>query len=169
MIANSEVLGVWIQGGAGNSVLSNSIYNTGQLGIDLWSGTDSSNGVTLNDAGDADSGANNLQNYPLIATAISGTGQTIVSGTLQSTRKAPRSVSNSSQAVRPTPRDTAKVRSTWVSSRPRPTPPATQASSASFRPRSPLVSISRPPRLIRQETPRNLRRTSRSPPPARGA
>ncbi|HFC12208.1 MAG TPA: hypothetical protein ENJ56_05135, partial [Anaerolineae bacterium] len=39
----------------------NDIYNNGGLDIDL-----NNDGVTLNDAGDADSGPNGLQNYPLI-------------------------------------------------------------------------------------------------------
>lgn len=47
--------------GTGNAILSNSIYSNGGLGIDL--GED---GVTANDFLDADSGPNNLQNFPEI-------------------------------------------------------------------------------------------------------
>jgi uncharacterized repeat protein (TIGR01451 family) len=64
----------------GNAVLSNSIHSNGGLGIDL--GTE---GVTANDPGDADTGANNLQNFPVI-TSASATGEgTIVDFTLNST------------------------------------------------------------------------------------
>ncbi len=71
--------------GSGNAVLGNSIFSNGEIGIDLAGSADLSNRVTPNDATDADSGTNNLQNYPQINTAISGSGQTVVSGTLQST------------------------------------------------------------------------------------
>jgi hypothetical protein len=50
--------------GIGNSILSNSIFSNSNLGIDL--GND---GPTPNDPGDADMGANNLQNFPEISTA----------------------------------------------------------------------------------------------------
>ena len=42
-------------------------------------------GVTPNDPGDGDTGANNLQNFPLIASAVSGGGATTIHGTLNST------------------------------------------------------------------------------------
>lgn len=48
----------------GNVLRRNLIYNNAGLGIDL--GND---GVTPNDAGDADSGANHLQNFPVITEA----------------------------------------------------------------------------------------------------
>jgi CSLREA domain-containing protein len=66
----------------GNRILSNSIHSNGGLGIDLGF-----IGVTPNDAGDGDPGANNLQNYPTItrATTSRSTGRSIVRGTLNST------------------------------------------------------------------------------------
>jgi hypothetical protein len=65
----------------GNQILSNSIYENGEQGIDL--GND---GVTQNDPGDVDSGANGLQNFPrlLSATRDSATGDTTISGELRS-------------------------------------------------------------------------------------
>jgi len=65
---------------SGNPILSNLIFSNGQ-GIDL--GQDGS--ATSNDPGDADTGANNLQNYPTVTSAISTGGNTNVGGTLNST------------------------------------------------------------------------------------
>ncbi|MBV9469462.1 MAG: CSLREA domain-containing protein, partial [Abitibacteriaceae bacterium] len=69
-------------GGAGNSFLGNSIFSNGGLGIDL-----DNNGVTPNDTGDADTGSNNLQNYPVIARAITAGSTTTVVGSLNSLAK----------------------------------------------------------------------------------
>jgi parallel beta-helix repeat protein len=71
----------------GNRVSGNSVFSNGGLGIDL--GRD---GVTPNDVGvpgetppDLDSGANNLQNFPVLTDASTSTAGTIVDGTLSST------------------------------------------------------------------------------------
>ncbi len=91
LIAYNTHIGVGIDGGgagssaSGNSVLGNAIFSNGDLGIDLDNSGDLPNGVTPNDTTDADSGPNNLQNYPQITTAISDSVQTLVVGTLQST------------------------------------------------------------------------------------
>jgi parallel beta-helix repeat protein len=66
----------------GNRILGNSIFRNGDLGIDL--GDD---GPTANDNGDRDRGANNLQNFPVIASAVTDAGQTTIKGTLGSTKR----------------------------------------------------------------------------------
>ena len=43
----------------GNAIQRNSMFSNGELGIDL-----ADDGVTLNDAGDGDTGPNRLQNFP---------------------------------------------------------------------------------------------------------
>ena len=64
---------------AGTQILGNSISGSAGTGIDL--GDD---GHTANDPGDADAGANGLQNYPTLTTVTSGNGTTTISGTLSS-------------------------------------------------------------------------------------
>jgi hypothetical protein len=67
--------------GLGNTIRGNRIYANSQLGIDLrWP-----DGVNLNDPGDADTGGNNLQNFPVITFAQAyNSGITIIQGTLNS-------------------------------------------------------------------------------------
>lgn len=71
--------GITVNSGVRNALLENIIINNGALGIDL--GND---GVTLNDDGDVDSGANNLQNFPVLTDAVSADGTTTINGTLTS-------------------------------------------------------------------------------------
>lgn len=66
--------------GIGNLVLGNSIHDNSLLGIDL-----SDDGVTLNDALDADVGPNNLQNYAVLLSATTNEFGTVVQGSLAST------------------------------------------------------------------------------------
>ncbi len=75
--------GVFVINGNGNSIRGNAIHNATGLGIDLGS-AGNPDGVTPNDAADADTGANNLQNFPLISSVTHGTNTT-VSGRLHST------------------------------------------------------------------------------------
>jgi trimeric autotransporter adhesin len=75
--------GVTVNGGTGNEIGANSIFNNDGLGIDLGR-----NGPTPNDGGaanDADTGANNLQNFPTFNSAqTNGAGATTVGVTLDS-------------------------------------------------------------------------------------
>ncbi len=65
---------------SGNTLLGNSIWQNGGIGIDL--GVDA---VTDNDADDADSGANNLQNFPVLGQVVTDeSGSLSIAGTLQS-------------------------------------------------------------------------------------
>jgi peptidase C25-like protein len=80
VIAFNSGDGVFINSGAGNAVRANSIFGNNELGIDL-----SPNGVTPNDAGDADSGPNNLQNFPVIGLICRSGGNITIEGTLAST------------------------------------------------------------------------------------
>jgi hypothetical protein len=81
-IAHNGGDGVFVDSqSTGNDILSNQTFvNTG-LGIDL--GDD---GVSANDTDDPDSGANRLQNFPVLssATRSQSTGFTTISGTLNS-------------------------------------------------------------------------------------
>src|SRR5262249_31515179 len=63
-----------------NNVLrGNSIFSNGDLGIDL--GT---SGVTVNDAGDVDAGANQQQNFPVLTAFTNTSVGVIISGSLSS-------------------------------------------------------------------------------------
>ncbi len=68
--------GVFVDSGVNNAILSNSIRSNIGQGIDLGP-----NGVTANDLCDPDTGANNLQNFPVLASAST----TSIQGTLNST------------------------------------------------------------------------------------
>ena len=85
-IAFNVGTGILISTGTGNSIRGNSIFSNGFLGIDL--GTQFSNGpngVTPNDPNDADTGANNLQNFPVLTSVMSIGNSTTIQGSLNST------------------------------------------------------------------------------------
>ncbi|MFH1213044.1 MAG: FlgD immunoglobulin-like domain containing protein [Candidatus Neomarinimicrobiota bacterium] len=81
IIAWNSGIAVGLEGdaGNGNAILGNSIYENG-FGIDLYPWL-----VTENDAGDVDTGPNNLQNFPELTSAQSDEGQTHILGSLNST------------------------------------------------------------------------------------
>jgi len=69
----------------GNRILANSIFSNGGLGIDLVGGTENATGATANDTGDTDTGANDLQNKPVITSAKTVGGKTTIQAKLNST------------------------------------------------------------------------------------
>ena len=78
--------GVNVDSGLGNRISRNSIFSNGGLGIDLIGPgeTDSTDVSTPNDPLDADSGANGLQNAPVITSAKNSSTKTTIAGTLAS-------------------------------------------------------------------------------------
>ncbi len=79
VVANNGGDGVRITDSAtdGNSILGNVIHSNDQEGIDL-----ANDGVTSNDPNDADSGANSLQNFPVITLAELNSTDLTLSGSL---------------------------------------------------------------------------------------
>lgn len=87
VIAGNSLQGVLIDNTSiGDALLGNSIFANGALGIDLVGGDETTLGfgVTKNDAGDGDTGANNLQNFPVLTNVTSAAGTTTITGTLNS-------------------------------------------------------------------------------------
>jgi parallel beta-helix repeat protein len=72
-------VGVNILSGGSNFISANSIFDNAGLGIDLGN-----NGITTNDVSDVDTGANQLQNYPVLTSVLSAFGSLQVQGTLNS-------------------------------------------------------------------------------------
>lgn len=71
-IAHNGGPGVLVLGTSGHRISGNRIYNNTGIGIDL-----NGDGVSANDAGDVDTGANDTQNYPVLygVTAVIGSFQ----------------------------------------------------------------------------------------------
>jgi hypothetical protein len=69
---NGNGSGIGIQSGTGNRIRGNRIYGNIVNGIDLGF-----SGPTANDAGDADTGPNNLQNTPIITSVDYGASTTV--------------------------------------------------------------------------------------------
>ncbi len=82
-IAFNVLAGVSVESGTGDSILTNSIYSNGHLGIDLVAPGDPPSGVTPNEPG-VRVGPNDLQNYPILTTAIGGGTSSSIQGTLNS-------------------------------------------------------------------------------------
>ena len=95
LVSNARSCGIRIFNGTEHRISGNAIYqNVGGLGIDLIPGggnpPDAPSGVTSNDPGDADTGPNNLQNFPVLTAIESLTIPMFrITGTLQSTPNAP--------------------------------------------------------------------------------
>lgn len=70
--------------GLGNRILGNSIFSNRDLGIDL-EGLGATPGVTPNDPKDPDTGANGLQNKPVLSSATTSSGKLALKGSLNST------------------------------------------------------------------------------------
>lgn len=81
LIAYNNTDGVQIvgAGATNNSVLANSIFDNGHLGIDL-----DTSGVLANDGGDPDTGPNHKQNFPVLTNAVFTTSNLVVQGTFNS-------------------------------------------------------------------------------------
>ena len=69
--------GIRVQNGNGNTISGNNIWQNAGLGIDLGS-----IGVDPNDPLDGDLGPNDMQNFPIITSAVQGAGGTEVQGVL---------------------------------------------------------------------------------------
>jgi hypothetical protein len=80
LVAGLSGFGVSVISGTGHAVLGNSIHSNSNLGLNVGA-----NGVTPNDAGDADTGANNLQNFPVLTLATTDGSNITVAGTFNST------------------------------------------------------------------------------------
>jgi len=82
VIHDNKGAGVRVNGGAGNSILTNRFFANGGLGILLGF----QGGVGFNDPKDPDGGTNNRQNYTVLTSAErnSATGETTITGSLNS-------------------------------------------------------------------------------------
>ncbi len=76
-IAYNGNTGILVLSGSQNNFYNNSFHDNGNLAVDLGN-----NGVTLNDSGDGDTGANDLQNFPVLTSAVTNGGTTTIKGTL---------------------------------------------------------------------------------------
>jgi len=80
-IANTTAgAGVVVTGSISNvAILGNAIHSNSGLGLDLGG-----DGLTANDAGDADTGANTLQNFPVLSSVVVAGSNVAIAGSLQS-------------------------------------------------------------------------------------
>lgn len=76
-IAFAQRIGVGVTGGSGNFIFGNSIFGNNGIGIDLGG-----DGVTQNDSGDTDEGANHLQNFPTLGVVSNSGINLTIQGTL---------------------------------------------------------------------------------------
>jgi M6 family metalloprotease-like protein len=80
---NDTGVGVWDAATTGNRLLRNLVYANTYLGFNLV-GAEGAFGVTPNDAGDGDTGPNNLQNFPVVTAVNRGAASADVRVTLSS-------------------------------------------------------------------------------------
>lgn len=78
-IAFNNGVGVFVSGGTGNTIRVNSIFNNNSLGINL-----AEPGVSPNDDGDADTGPNELQNFPTLISGVVTRTSLAITGLLRS-------------------------------------------------------------------------------------
>jgi len=84
LIAGNAQSGVELYDTSSATIRGNAFLGNGRLAIDLVGGSTNGAGVTANDTGDADTGPNGLQNFPVLTSATLGTGTKMV-GSLNST------------------------------------------------------------------------------------
>ena len=87
VIAFNGSQGVFLDAGVAffnNAIRRNSIFSNAALGIDLSNSFNSPDGVTPNDQCDGDEGANGLQNYPALLSAVRSGSATTIQGALNS-------------------------------------------------------------------------------------
>lgn len=86
IIVNNALNGIRVLAPTGGTVITgnkfsgNLIYDNGSLGIDLQGGTEFVPGITINDDGDGDSGANDLLNAPVITSVSIDGGDLVITG-----------------------------------------------------------------------------------------
>jgi hypothetical protein len=68
----------------GNTIRGNAIFSNTGLAINLRAPAEKESQVTPNDDGDTDQGANGLQNFPIISSAMTEGGHMTIKGTLES-------------------------------------------------------------------------------------
>ena len=81
LVGTDAAAGFTTPAGTGNTVSANSIFANGGLGIDLGA----FGAVTANDAGDADGGPNDLQNFPVLTAVLLDGSDLLVLGTINTT------------------------------------------------------------------------------------
>jgi hypothetical protein len=79
IIAFNGSAGVAVRSGSDNAIVNNRFFQNGRLGIDL-----DEVGVTPNDALDADGGANDRQNFPVLTSVRTNQNGTRITGVLES-------------------------------------------------------------------------------------
>ncbi|MFO1327891.1 MAG: hypothetical protein U1F56_11080 [Rubrivivax sp.] len=87
VIAHNGLFGVELGGSPAathTAIRGNSIYANGRIGIELAGRSTGGTFVTPNDAGDGDAGQNNLQNFPVLLSAVSDGSTTHVTGSIDS-------------------------------------------------------------------------------------